>query len=98
LVWEEDCRLYKIKEPLYRSKTSKIFRIHLEYRNFIDDKQVNHSAIFRTSRLRCKDDRPSVVTVGFDLERDLATSLSWLALLLALTVGGDSLAKGRGEK
>lgn len=36
-----------------------------------------------------------VVTVGFDLERDLATLLSWIALLSALSVGGYTLVKGR---
>lgn len=39
-----------------------------------------------------------LVTAGFDLERDKAMVLSWVALLLALSVGGYSLVKGREEK
>jgi hypothetical protein len=39
-----------------------------------------------------------VVTVGFDLERDKTMVLSWVALLSALSVGGYTLVKRRGEK
>lgn len=39
-----------------------------------------------------------VITVGFDLQRDKTMVLSWVALFSALSVGGYTLVKGRGEK